>query len=98
MAPRQKDLEEAEKQENRLTEGGLQWERSCTDSICCIIYTIFLVTVVGLAVYGMQEGEPRRILPPFDSVGNQGGMPSQAGYDPQPNSNNITDVSEFKYK
>lgn len=52
-AARQKDIEEADKKKNEIEFKTLAWERSCTDAICCLIFVLFLATLVGITGYGM---------------------------------------------
>jgi len=74
---RQQDLDDANKDEHKLTKDdkGIKWERSCTDIICCIIFLAFIVVMVGLSGFALTKGDPRKILTPYDSVGNACGMP-----------------------
>lgn len=44
----------------------------------------------ALTVYGMQNGDPIKIITPFDSVGNECGQPNQGTLK--------VDFTEFKYK
>lgn len=52
--PRQADIDEANKQENKLDvkEKGMNWERSCTDIFCCLVFIAFLVVMVGVSFIG----------------------------------------------
>lgn len=70
----------------------MKWERSCTDILCCLIFTAFLVVMVGLSGYALKNGDPKNILTPFDSVGNKCGAINQGI------PANVTDYSEYKYK
>lgn len=67
---RKEDLEDAQKDENKLKEGGIKWDRTCTDVICCLVFMVFLVTMVGLSFLALTKGDPLRMVTPFDSVGN----------------------------
>ena len=75
--PRAKDLEDANKDDNKYTEKGMVWERSCTDIFCCLIFIAFLVSMIGITGYAVAEGDPMDIITPFDSVGNRCGKPNQ---------------------
>ena len=52
--------------------------RHCTDLFCFLVFTIFVVVYCGVAVIGYQNGNPDLILYPFDSSGNQCGLPDSA--------------------
>jgi len=69
---RQDDIDNANKDENRLKEGdkGIKWERGCTDIICCFVFLVFLVAMVGASFLALTKGDPLRILTAFDSDGN----------------------------
>lgn len=67
---RQADIDEANKPENKMSLKGIKWERSCTDIICCLIFSAFIVSLVAIASYAFSNGDPVKILTPFDSVGN----------------------------
>jgi hypothetical protein len=74
---RQVDIDEANKDENKVTEKGIKWDRSCTDILCCLIFTAFIVVMIGLSGYALNNGDPMKILTPFDSVGNKCGQDGQ---------------------
>lgn len=65
--------------ENKLDkkDKGIKWERSCTDILCCLIFLVFLVAMVGCSFWALTKGDPERILTPFDSVGNACGRADQ---------------------
>ena len=69
---RQSDIDEANKDENKLgaEEKGIKWQRSCTDIPCCLVFSVFIVSMIGLSAYGFKEGDPYKLFIPFDSVGN----------------------------
>ena len=75
---RKEDIEAASKDENKLKEGGIKWDRTCTDVICCLVFMVFLVTMVGLSFIGFTKGDPLRLLTPYDSVGNMCGAAAAA--------------------
>lgn len=50
--------------------GTMKEERNCTDPCCCIVFIAFIVAMVALSVYAIANGDPERILTPFDSDGN----------------------------
>lgn len=61
--------------ENKLSTKGMKYERSCTDIICCLVFTIFIVAMIGVSGFAISTGDPKKILTPFDSDGNLCGMP-----------------------
>jgi len=48
----------------------LKWERGCTDILCCLIFIVFTVAILGVSFYALGSGDPSRIMTPFDSDGN----------------------------
>jgi len=51
--------------------------RHCTDVICCLLFVVFVVLMIGVSGYSFAEGDVVRIFTPFDSDGNQCGQPNQ---------------------
>lgn len=51
---RQADIDEANKPENKCDQKGINWERSCTDVIFCLVFTVFIVVMVALAGLGFK--------------------------------------------
>lgn len=51
--------------------------RSCTDMLCCLIFTAFLVVMIGISGYALTTGDPVTLATPFDSDGNQCGQLNQ---------------------
>lgn len=58
--------------------------RRCTDLLCCLIFTIFLVAMFVVGIVGFAHGEPELLIYPYDSDGNQCGRPDR-------------DASDYKY-
>mmetsp|Transcript_14788 Transcript_14788/g.25159 ORF Transcript_14788/g.25159 Transcript_14788/m.25159 type:complete len:161 (+) Transcript_14788:50-532(+) len=85
---REDDINEANKPENKITKKGIEWERSCTDVICCLIFVVFLGSMVAVTGLAISEGDPVKIMTPFDSDGNKCGQPDQNG----------VDFTDFPYK
>jgi choline transporter-like protein 2/4/5 len=52
-------------------------ERSCTDVLCCLVFTVFLVALLGVSVFGIQKGDLTRLVTPYDSDGNECGRMNQ---------------------
>ena len=80
-----KDWEaDAHKEENKMKpeDKGLKRDRECTDVLCCLVFLAFIVATVGLAAWGFKDGDPQKLLTPFDSYGNQCGK--SAGYEDYP--------------
>jgi hypothetical protein len=73
----------------------MEWDRSCTDIFCCIVFLAFLVAMLGVSGYAINNGDPMNIIAPFDSVGNQCGKTKQ-GVDYA--EVNVTDFTEYKFK
>jgi len=44
-------------------------DRSCTDILCCLVFIVFIVGMVGCAGYGYKYGEPELLLTPWDYDG-----------------------------
>lgn len=43
--------------------------RSCTDTICCILFVFFIATMVGITGYSIKNGNPLAMITPFNSAG-----------------------------
>lgn len=52
-------------------------ERSCTDLLMCLIFFLFFCGMFATAAYGYSQGDPMRLITPFDSSGNQCGSESK---------------------
>lgn len=50
MGARKADIDEANKPENKCEDKGIKWERSCTDCLCCIFFSAFIVVMLVIAV------------------------------------------------
>ena len=70
----------------------MEWDRSCTDIICCIVFLVFLVAMLGVSGFAIANGDPVNIISPYDSVGNKCGAELQGIPE------NVTDFTEYKYK
>ena len=53
---------------------GPRSKRSCTDIICCLLFVIFWVFTIYIAIYGLQNGNLKNIAQPYDSDGNRCGV------------------------
>ena len=49
-------------------EGPVQ-DRSCTDLLCLIVFTVTFVGLFGVAIYGFQYGQPTLLYTPMDPDG-----------------------------
>jgi len=69
---KEKDLEKAKAQKDnmKVPDGGIEWNRSCTDILCCLIFLAFLVVMLGISGWALGTGDPYNIITPYDSVGN----------------------------
>ena len=70
---RQADIDEADKNKLSAADKGIKWERSCTDILCCLLFLVFLASMVGITGYATTKGDPKRLLTPFDSSANKCG-------------------------
>ena len=57
---------------DELTNGPYE-KRHCTDCLCCLLFTTFLICWIGAGLYGYSKGDPKLLTYPFDSSGNQCG-------------------------
>ena len=77
MGQKEDNLEKANAQKEQFAsecpDGGIRWERSCTDCLCCVAFLAFIVVMLGISGWALGEGDPTNIITPFDSVGNQCG-------------------------
>jgi len=101
---RQADIDQANDEKNKLSkeDKGMTWDRSCTDVLCCLIFVVFLVVMVGVSFLGFTQGDPKLIVTPFDSVGNRCGAPNQGveifGSVINEATVNTTDYTPFPFK
>lgn len=63
-----------EKLPEELNNGPLE-NRRCTDCLCCIVFTAFVIAWVAVGIVGFSEGDPTLLTYPIDSSGNQCGLP-----------------------
>ena len=57
--------------ENGMTvETGLNRERGCTDPICVLLFLAFIAAMFGVAIYGYLQGDPKRLVAPYDFTNN----------------------------
>jgi hypothetical protein len=75
------------------------WERHATDMMCCYVFAAFIFGMVVISGIGISSGEPSIIFTPFDSDGNQCGLPKQSEtYSKELGFTEIRDFTEYKYK
>ena len=55
--------------------------RRCTDVLCCLLFTVFLVAMFVVGVVGFANGEPELLIYPYDSDGHQCGRPNHPARD-----------------
>ena len=48
-------------------EQGPTENRSCTDILCCLLFIASWFAVVGVASYGITQGNPNLLIHPIDS-------------------------------
>jgi choline transporter-like protein 2/4/5 len=70
----QKDKDEAEQKKSEVDFKALEMNRSCTDTLCCILFLVFIASLVGVTGYSIKNGNPLAMITPFDSDGHQCGM------------------------
>lgn len=70
------------------------YERSCTDILCCITFCLFFAAMGVISIYAIGTGDPWIILTPFDSDGNQCGMPDQQST----TGLGVRDFTDYKFK
>jgi hypothetical protein len=44
-------------------------ERSCTDVLMCLIFVVFFCGMFATAAYGYKNGDPTKLIQPYDSSG-----------------------------
>ena len=54
--------------------------RKCRDILCCLLFIIFLIACVVVAVLGFRNGDPSLILYPYDEDGNECGRNETKDY------------------
>lgn len=90
MGARKEDIEEANRPENKNMTGGINMDnRKCTDVIMCIVFVVFIGLLGYITNFSLAEGDPIKIITPFDSQGNKCGF------------NNLTsgvDMTEYRFK
>jgi hypothetical protein len=55
-------------------------KRQCTDIACCIMFGVFLLMMFAVSGFAVTNGDPNRIVTPFDTDGNECGQGNFAGY------------------
>ena len=62
---------------NKISKQGMIWDRSCTDMLCCLVFFVFFCGMLVITSIAFTQGDPLKIFTPFDSDGNQCGLPNQ---------------------
>merc|ERR1712127_77414 len=100
---RDEDVEDSKNEKYAIKTKGMKMnDRSCTDVLCCLVFVIFTVSCIGITGMSVTQGDPSKIMTPFDSDGNQCGLPDQG----RTNTTNdagetvsfVRDFSEYPYK
>jgi choline transporter-like protein 2/4/5 len=65
-----KDQEKYKLQVDPALDNGPMQDRGCTDIICCILFVAFLIAFIVIFIYGVSQGQPARLLTPFDENSN----------------------------
>ena len=63
------------------TNKGPEDNRSCTDIFFCLLFVIFLGANVVVAALGFSEGDPIKLLTPFDEDGKSCGVNATLNYE-----------------
>ncbi|XP_061406268.1 choline transporter-like protein 2 isoform X1 [Lethenteron reissneri] len=50
-------------------------KRSCTDIVCCILFSLFILGYVAVGIVAWVHGDPRQVIHPVDSYGHFCGQP-----------------------
>ena len=95
MAPRKADVEEANDEKNKINSKEMVMDRKCTDVVCCMLFTVFIAAMIFVTVIGLMNGDPMRILTPFDNDGNECGKADQSK---STTLSSGRDFTEYKYK
>jgi len=61
--------------DDKLADGPVE-NRKCTDFICCIIFSTFIVVWFACGFWGFGNGDPQLLTYPYDISGNQCGLPA----------------------
>lgn len=73
---RKADVDDASKDEFKITTKGIKMEgRHCTDIMCCLVFFVFFLGMAGISGLAISKGDPLKIMTPYDSDGNQCGLP-----------------------
>lgn len=83
---REKDIKDAQEKKEKMKrpDHGIEWDRSCTDIICFVLFIAFIVVMFGCASYGFGAGDPYKLVTPFDDQGRECGKHN--------------DVKDYKFK
>lgn len=45
---------------------GMNYNRSCTDFLCLVLFLAFLASMVSIAIYSLVKGDPKALYKPYD--------------------------------
>lgn len=71
-----KDQEKYKMEVDPALDNGPMQVRGCTDILCLLIWLAFLIAWIVIFIYGVSQGQPARLLTPFDENGNGCGYSS----------------------
>jgi len=72
---RDKDIEDSKNEKYSIKIKGMKMtDRSCTDILCCLVFVVFIFSCIGITGMSVTQGDPAKIMTPFDSDGNQCGQ------------------------
>jgi hypothetical protein len=61
----QKDKDEAEQKKGDNDFKTVEMNRTCTDKLCCLLFLVFIATMVGITGYSIKNGNPEAMITPF---------------------------------
>ena len=64
----------------QTTENLPERQRKCTDCFCILLFLLCFAAGIGVAGYGISQGDPSKIVQPFDSAGNACGIGNLKDY------------------
>jgi len=53
-----------------MVENGLIDKRECTDVLCCLLFSMTMIAVLVMGVYGYVNGNVLKLIGPLDGVKN----------------------------
>lgn len=71
----EKDKTDANKEFDDSKDGdrfknGPAGDRECTDKFICLIFVLFMFVLVIISIVGFKDGDPLKLVTPYDASGN----------------------------